>query len=125
MSMRNYSEDFYYDIYPEFVPVIKQPIYMIVILSIAFGVIFVCSIVGNLLVILVVYRNPAMKNVTNYFIVNLTIADILVAVMCIPLTLLDNIYSGNIHFYTFPLVHEIIQRSSILMLLLNLCLTSV
>ncbi|CAI9718399.1 neuropeptide SIFamide receptor-like [Octopus vulgaris] len=35
-----------------------------------------------------------MHTVTNYFLVNLAVADILVAVFCLPMTLLDNLFSG-------------------------------
>lgn len=85
----NYSYDF--DVYPT----IKQPMYVVVILSLTYGVIFVMSLVGNFLVIAVVFRNKGMRNTTNYFIVNLATADILVAIFCIPMTLLDSIYTGR------------------------------
>jgi neuropeptide FF receptor 2 len=49
-------------------------------------------------VVLVVYRNASMHNATNYFIVNLAIADILVAIFCVPITLLDNLYQGKFRY---------------------------
>ncbi|XP_069124062.1 neuropeptide SIFamide receptor-like [Argopecten irradians] len=85
----NYSYEDYYVI-----RTIKQPMYMVAILSLMFGMIFVLSLVGNCLVIAVVFRNKGMRNTTNYFIVNLATADILVAIFCVPMTLLDNIYTG-------------------------------
>ncbi len=36
-----------------------------------------------------------MHNVTNYFIVNLAIADMCVCFVCLPITLLSNIYTGQ------------------------------
>ncbi|KAK2158720.1 hypothetical protein LSH36_165g07000 [Paralvinella palmiformis] len=36
-----------------------------------------------------------MHTVTNYFIVNLAIADILVCIFCLPITLLSNLYTGK------------------------------
>lgn len=58
----------------------------------AYTMVFLVGLVGNLLVVSVVCRSPRMRNVTNYFIVNLAVADILVLVFCLPATLLSNIY---------------------------------
>ena len=77
-------------------PIIRQPVHMIVIYSLAYSIVFLLGILGNSLVVSVVYRNPRMHSVTNYFIVNLAIADILVCVFCLPITLLSNLYSGKL-----------------------------
>jgi hypocretin (orexin) receptor 2 len=53
--------------------------------------IFVTGIVGNLLVVLVVIKNSHMKTVTNMFIVNLAIGDILVILICLPPTIVTDI----------------------------------
>jgi len=58
----------------------------------AYTMVFLVGLVGNLLVVSVVCRSPRMRNVTNYFIVNLAVADVLVLVFCLPATLLSNIY---------------------------------
>ncbi|RWS23665.1 orexin receptor type 2-like protein, partial [Leptotrombidium deliense] len=50
--------------------------------------VFVVGLVGNILVCLSVYRNHSMRTVTNYFIVNLAIADFLVILICLPPTVL-------------------------------------
>lgn len=83
---------------------LKQPVYMIVIYSLAYSVVFLCALIGNLLVMLVVYRNTNMHTVTNYFIVNLAVADILVALVVLPLTFLNNLYNGE-----YALIHTILQ----------------
>lgn len=59
---------------------------------VAYFLVFVIGLVGNCLVVAVVFRAPRMRTVTNLFIVNLAIADILVVVLCIPATLLSNIF---------------------------------
>ena len=82
----------------EFYPTIKQPVHMIVIYAVAYSIVFFLGIIGNSLVVAVVYRNPRMHTVTNYFIVNLAVADMLVSFFCLPLTLLNNIYSGKFIF---------------------------
>lgn len=83
---------------------LKQPVYMIVIYSLAYSVVFLCALIGNLLVMLVVYRNTNMHTVTNYFIVNLAVADILVALVVLPLTFLNNLYNGE-----YALIYTILQ----------------
>lgn len=85
-------------------PTVKQPVHMIVIYSIAYSAVFVVGILGNGLVVTVVYRNAHMHNATNYFIVNLAIADILVLVLCLPFNLLQNLLSGTVnHLLTYLL----------------------
>lgn len=54
--------------------------------------VFLIGLIGNSLVIAVVIRSPRMRNVTNYFIVNLAVADMLVITLCLPATLMANIY---------------------------------
>ncbi|XP_051973221.1 neuropeptide FF receptor 1-like [Xyrauchen texanus] len=51
-------------------------------------------IVGNGLVCLVIIRNRNMRSVTNLFILNLAISDLLVGVFCVPITLIDCLISG-------------------------------
>ena len=47
---------------------------------------------GNLLVILVVIRNRAMRTARNIFIVNLAISDLMLCVITTPLTLVEILY---------------------------------
>ncbi|CAL7940739.1 unnamed protein product [Xylocopa violacea] len=49
-----------------------------------YGVIFVVALTGNGLVCYVVHNSPRMKTVTNFFIVNLAVGDILMALFCVP-----------------------------------------
>jgi len=56
---------------------------------IAFAVILVIGLIGNILVIIVVYANPQMKNTTNLLILNLAVADLLFVLVCVPFTASD------------------------------------
>lgn len=47
-------------------------------------IVFIVGLVGNALVCISVYRNHSMRTVTNYFIVNLAVADFLVILFCLP-----------------------------------------
>lgn len=49
---------------------------------------------GNTLVCVVVLTNRNMRSVTNLFILNLAISDLLVGVVCVPTTLIDSLISG-------------------------------
>lgn len=62
------------------------------IYCLAYTIVFVMGIVGNSFVVAVVLRSPRMRTVTNYFIVNLALADILVLLFCLPATLLSNLF---------------------------------
>ncbi|RZF42089.1 hypothetical protein LSTR_LSTR006682 [Laodelphax striatellus] len=52
------------------------------------GVVFFVGLIGNALVCTAVYRNRTMRTVTNYFIVNLAVADFMVILFCLPPTVL-------------------------------------
>lgn len=60
---------------------------------IAYTLVFILGIIGNSFVVAVVVRSPRMRTVTNYFIVNLALADILVLLFCLPATLLSNLFT--------------------------------
>lgn len=53
---------------------------------ILYTAIFVLGIFGNVLVCYVVFRNKAMQTVTNLFITNLALSDILLCVLAVPFT---------------------------------------
>lgn len=50
---------------------------------------------GNTLVCVVVLTNRDMRSVTNLFILNLAVSDLLVGVVCVPTTLIDSLISGD------------------------------
>ncbi|CAH1237848.1 KISS1R [Branchiostoma lanceolatum] len=51
---------------------------------IVFALICVVGLAGNLLVIYVVWKYERMKSVTNYYIVNLAVADVSFLICCVP-----------------------------------------
>ncbi|XP_011181084.2 neuropeptide SIFamide receptor [Zeugodacus cucurbitae] len=70
----------------------RHSLAMTIVYCFAYILVFLVGLVGNSFVIAVVLRAPRMRTVTNYFIVNLAIADILVIVFCLPATLMSNIF---------------------------------
>lgn len=58
------------------------------VLIVTHAIVFVIGLIGNALVCIAVYRNHSMRTVTNYFIVNLAVADFMVILICLPPTVL-------------------------------------
>ncbi|XP_060043821.1 neuropeptide FF receptor 2 isoform X1 [Erinaceus europaeus] len=64
------------------------------IFIISYFLIFFLCMVGNMVVCFIVMRDKHMHTVTNLFILNLAISDLLIGIFCMPITLLDNIIAG-------------------------------
>ncbi|XP_028843020.1 neuropeptide Y receptor Y2, like [Denticeps clupeoides] len=58
-----------------------------VVLILAYSTIILLGVLGNSLVIYVVYKFKTLRTVTNFFIANLAVADLLVNTLCLPFTL--------------------------------------
>ncbi|XP_070779905.1 neuropeptide Y receptor type 2 [Enoplosus armatus] len=63
-----------------------------VVLILAYSTIILFGVTGNSLVIYVVYKFKNLRTVTNFFIVNLAVADLLVNTLCLPFTLVYTLY---------------------------------
>ncbi|NXS40205.1 NPFF2 protein, partial [Balaeniceps rex] len=61
---------------------------------ISYLLIFLLCMVGNGVVCFIILRNKHMCTVTNLFILNLAVSDLLVGIFCMPTTLLDSIIAG-------------------------------
>jgi len=64
---------------------------------VAYSVIFLLGIAGNTLVVYVVARNPMMQTITNVFIANLAVSDIMMCLLAVPFTPI----SGLLHAWPF------------------------
>ena len=56
-----------------------------------YTIIFVLSVVGNSLVITTLAQNRRMRTVTNVFLMNLAVSDLLLAVFCMPFRLIPTL----------------------------------
>ncbi|XP_028632951.1 neuropeptide Y receptor type 6 [Grammomys surdaster] len=79
----------------------QPPFLAILLLLIAYTVVLIMGIFGNLSLIIIIFKKQReAQNVTNILIANLSLSDILVCVMCIPFTviytLMDHWVFGNI-----------------------------
>uniref|UniRef100_A0A8D0GTM8 Neuropeptide FF receptor 2 n=1 Tax=Sphenodon punctatus TaxID=8508 RepID=A0A8D0GTM8_SPHPU len=70
----------------------QPPVAAVFIIS--YLLIFLLCMCGNGVVCFIVLRNKHMRTVTNLFILNLAVSDLLVGIFCMPTTLLDNIIAG-------------------------------
>ncbi|XP_035495832.1 neuropeptide FF receptor 1 like 2 [Scophthalmus maximus] len=77
-----------------FSPYYQHSLYVAASYILAYFFIFLLCMVGNCLVCLIVMENRRMRTVTNLFILNLAISDLLVGIFCIPTTLVDNLVTG-------------------------------
>ncbi|XP_036919367.1 neuropeptide FF receptor 2 [Sturnira hondurensis] len=83
------------------------------IFIISYFLIFFLCMVGNTVVCFIVMRNKHMHTVTNLFILNLAISDLLVGIFCMPITLLDNIIAGWPFGNTMCKVSGLVQGISV------------
>ncbi|KAM4634064.1 neuropeptide FF receptor 2-like [Polymixia lowei] len=65
-----------------------------VVFTVSYLLIFLVCMAGNGMVCFIVLRSKNMRTVTNLFILNLAISDLLVGIFCMPTTLVDNIITG-------------------------------
>ncbi|KAJ3615327.1 hypothetical protein NHX12_018895 [Muraenolepis orangiensis] len=63
-----------------------------VVLILAYSTIILFGVVGNALVIYVVYKFKTLRTVTNFFIVNLAVSDLFMNTLCLPFTLVYTLY---------------------------------
>jgi len=61
----------------------------LVLISVTYGVIFLVGILGNVSVGLAVWGNRELRTPTNFFLLNLSVADLLVLLVCMPISLLE------------------------------------
>lgn len=76
-------------------PYYQHSLYVAASFVLAYFLIFLLCMVGNILVCFIVVENRRMWTVINLFILNLAISDLLVGIFCIPTTLVDNLITGN------------------------------
>ncbi|KAK0059199.1 gastrin/cholecystokinin type B receptor [Biomphalaria pfeifferi] len=65
-----------------------------IVILLVYVPVFLLAFFGNLIVLLVILTDSRMrKSTANYFLVNLAVTDLLVAVICIPMTAINYVYN--------------------------------
>lgn len=80
--------------------------------ALVFGVLLIVVIIcGNLLVCLSVFTEKALKTTTNYFIVSLAVADLMLAVLVLPLFVYSEVRrTWTSHVIWSPQLHSDFRR---------------
>ncbi|XP_015265554.1 PREDICTED: neuropeptide Y receptor type 2 [Gekko japonicus] len=91
-----------------------------IILICAYSTIILLGLLGNTLVIHVVIKFKSMRTVTNFFIANLAVADLLVNTLCLPFTLIYTLQGewklGPVLCYLVPYAQGLAVQVSIVTL---------
>ena len=74
---------------PPSFPQLPDVTYINITVTVICSIVFLMGVVSNLLVIIVVSRNAEMRTPTNWFLVNLSMADLLVLLICMPSALIE------------------------------------
>ncbi|XP_035671241.1 neuropeptide FF receptor 2-like [Branchiostoma floridae] len=72
-------------------PPLKHDLGVTVVIVLGYVLVFVMCVAGNVLVCAIIAKNRNLHTVTNFFIFNLALADLLVALICMPVTLVYTI----------------------------------
>lgn len=90
-------------------------------LVVAYGIVFLLGLLGNVLVFFTVARYRTMRTMTYLFLVNLAVGDIMVVLVCMPLTLGYTVYRvwvyGDVLCRLAPFVQGLSVSVSVLTLL--------
>ncbi|KAL8561787.1 hypothetical protein ACOMHN_010721 [Nucella lapillus] len=68
-----------------------QPLYVTVFIVLMYTLLIIVSLGGNILVCYIILSHTTMRTVTNLFLLNLAISDIMKAVICTPFTFVANL----------------------------------
>lgn len=79
----------------EIFPLLRQPPSLLIIYCLGYSIVFLLGLFGNAFVVISVWLYPSLRNVTNYLITSLAMADLLILTLCLPSTLLNNLITGN------------------------------
>ncbi|XP_064537115.1 cholecystokinin receptor type A [Drosophila montana] len=78
-----------------------------------YSIILLCAVVGNLLVVLTLVQNRRMRTITNVFLLNLAISDILLGVLCMPVTLVGTLLRNFIFGESLCKLIQFAQAASV------------
>ena len=67
----------------------EYPAYIRNTATVIFIIILIFGTIGNILVSVIIIRSKDLRNTTNYFLINLSIADLLVIIVCMPTVLIE------------------------------------
>lgn len=104
----------------------EMPLDIVIVGTIAYVLIFIVGVCGNILVIYVLLKEKELRNFTNYLLANLSVADLMVLFTCVPSGLHDLFakerwYLGEIPCYLVSFIENVMGISSILTIFFITC----
>lgn len=96
-----------------------------IVLIVLYGIIFLLGLLGNIFVIVAIVKFKSLRTLTNYFLLNLTVGDVLVILVCIPVTLGNNVYKKWIYGDVLCKLSPFIQGSAVGVSVLSLLSISI
>lgn len=101
----------------------KEPLTIVLILL--YSIVFFVGLFGNIFVIISVLHYKHMRTLTNVFLVNLTVSDLLVVFFCIPTTLGTSVYRDYVYGIGMCKLTPFLQGSAISVSSLSLLAISI
>ena len=125
----NLDDEDYYSLSDELLKEIRSTFFMhrqteTAILVSLYTIVFVLGLVGNVLVIYIFTENRKMRTVTNSFLVNLAICDLMVVCMCMPFSVAFEIYANWIYGDAMCKIVTFVQGLSVISSILTLTVIS-
>lgn len=99
------------------------PLHVILFGTMSYGLVFLIGVCGNLLVLVVLFKNRELRTTTNYFLANLSGADLMTLFVCVPSALHDlyakeRWYLGRTMCKIIPFIENCTSIASIFTILL-------
>ncbi|GFU53756.1 g_PROTEIN_RECEP_F1_2 domain-containing protein [Nephila pilipes] len=85
---------------------LRYSVLLTAIYCVAYGVVLIVGIIGNVSAFIIVMRDKSLHSVYYRFMANLAIADLLVLIFCLPVTLLGNLFGREYEFLFFRLSND-------------------
>lgn len=101
----------------------KEP--LTIVLIFLYSIVFFVGLLGNIFVIITVFHYKHMRTLTNVFLVNLAISDLLVVLFCIPITLGTSVYKDYVYGLGMCKLTSFLQGSAISVSSLSLLTISI
>ncbi|MGH0139119.1 UNVERIFIED_CONTAM: hypothetical protein FKN15_068840 [Acipenser sinensis] len=103
-----------------------QPsLYILLVLVVAYSVVTIVGLFGNLCLIIIIQRQKETHNVTNILIANLSLSDVLICIMCIPFTVVYTLMDHWVFGEPMCKVSSFIQCMSVSVSIFSLVLIAI
>ncbi|NP_001095861.1 neuropeptide Y receptor type 1 [Danio rerio] len=98
---------------------------LFVIMAVAYSAVVLLGVIGNLALILVIARQRELHNVTNVLIANLSVSDLLMAVVCLPFTFIYTFMDHWVFGAVMCKLNSLVQCCSVSVSIFSLVLIAI